>query len=201
MIAEVNNAASRVYAVEGSCFVLAPCATVSQAMIDELCDRPDKNALGDEHALAGCGDHRQRVDDAGIGLVLEQADIAERRREGIVEREARPSRNMHLLVLGVHRVFRQWLEMLPAHDVIGARTNGMTAIGVLYGYGHQQARGLRHPHRRSKPYFERVFGSELDGTRVDKRELCCMSAADSPRSTAPTAARSVTSWRRTRRVC
>lgn len=43
--AEVNNAASRVYAVEGSCFVLAPCATVSQAMIDELCDRPDKNAL------------------------------------------------------------------------------------------------------------------------------------------------------------
>src|SRR6266581_3126396 len=43
--AEVNNAASRVYAVEGSCFVLAPCATVSQAMVEELCDRPDKNAL------------------------------------------------------------------------------------------------------------------------------------------------------------
>src|SRR5216683_3055758 len=43
--AEVNNAASRVYAVEGSCFVLAPCATVSQAMIEELCDRPDKHAL------------------------------------------------------------------------------------------------------------------------------------------------------------
>src|SRR5246127_2231733 len=42
---EVTNAASRVYAVEGSCFVLAPCATVSQAMIDELCDRPDKHAL------------------------------------------------------------------------------------------------------------------------------------------------------------
>ena len=42
---EVNNAASRVYAVEGSCFVLAPCATVSQAMIDELCDRPDKHGL------------------------------------------------------------------------------------------------------------------------------------------------------------
>src|ERR1700752_144437 len=42
---DVNNAASRVYAVEGSCFVLAPCATVSQAMIDELCDLPDKHAL------------------------------------------------------------------------------------------------------------------------------------------------------------
>lgn len=42
---EVNNAASRVYAVEGSCFVLAPCATVSQAMIDELCDSPNKHAL------------------------------------------------------------------------------------------------------------------------------------------------------------
>ncbi len=43
--AEVNNAASRVYAVEGSCFVLAPCATVSQAMVEEVCDRPDKHAL------------------------------------------------------------------------------------------------------------------------------------------------------------
>jgi len=43
--AEVNNAASIIYAVEGSCFVLAPCATVSNAMIEELCDTPDKNAL------------------------------------------------------------------------------------------------------------------------------------------------------------
>jgi aliphatic nitrilase len=42
---EVNNAASRVYAVEGSCFVLAPCATVSPEMIETLCDRPDKHAL------------------------------------------------------------------------------------------------------------------------------------------------------------
>ena len=38
--AEVNNAASEIYAVEGSCFVVAPCATVSPAMIDELCDTP-----------------------------------------------------------------------------------------------------------------------------------------------------------------
>ena len=41
--AEVNNAASKIYAVEGSCFVIAPCATVSQAMIDELCDSPEKH--------------------------------------------------------------------------------------------------------------------------------------------------------------
>jgi aliphatic nitrilase len=41
--AEVNNAASKIYAVEGSCFVVAPCATVSQSMIDELCDTPDKH--------------------------------------------------------------------------------------------------------------------------------------------------------------
>jgi len=41
--AEVNNAASKIYAVEGSCFVIAPCATVSQAMIDELCDTPEKH--------------------------------------------------------------------------------------------------------------------------------------------------------------
>jgi aliphatic nitrilase len=42
---EVNNAASKIYAVEGSCFVLAPCATVSQAMIDEICDSPEKHAF------------------------------------------------------------------------------------------------------------------------------------------------------------
>jgi len=41
--AEVNNAASKIYAVEGSCFVVAPCATVSQGMIDELCDTPEKH--------------------------------------------------------------------------------------------------------------------------------------------------------------
>jgi nitrilase len=34
---EVNNAASRIYAVEGSCFVLAPCATVSADMVQLLC--------------------------------------------------------------------------------------------------------------------------------------------------------------------
>jgi nitrilase len=52
--AEVNNAASKIYAVEGSCFVLAPCAVVSQAMIDELCDTPEKhqlNHVGGGHAV------------------------------------------------------------------------------------------------------------------------------------------------------
>jgi aliphatic nitrilase len=34
---EVNNAASRIYAVEGGCFVLAPCATVSARMQEMLC--------------------------------------------------------------------------------------------------------------------------------------------------------------------
>ena len=34
--AEVNNAASRVYAVEGSCYVLAPCGVVSPEMISTM---------------------------------------------------------------------------------------------------------------------------------------------------------------------
>ncbi|MGO1543861.1 MAG: carbon-nitrogen hydrolase family protein [Gulosibacter sp.] len=34
---EVNTSGSRTYAVEGQCFVIAPCATVSQAMVDEMC--------------------------------------------------------------------------------------------------------------------------------------------------------------------
>jgi nitrilase len=35
--AEVNNAVSQVYAVEGQCFVVAPCATVSKQMHETLC--------------------------------------------------------------------------------------------------------------------------------------------------------------------
>jgi aliphatic nitrilase len=44
--AEVNNAASRIYAVEGQCFVVAPCATVSAEMVKMLCgDDPTKRQL------------------------------------------------------------------------------------------------------------------------------------------------------------
>jgi nitrilase len=42
---EVNNAASLIYAVEGGCFVLAPCAVISQDMFDLLCDTPEKAYL------------------------------------------------------------------------------------------------------------------------------------------------------------
>ena len=49
---EVNNAASRVYAVEGGCFVIAPCATVSAEMVEQLCgDDATKRQL----LLAGGG--------------------------------------------------------------------------------------------------------------------------------------------------
>jgi len=43
--AEANNAASQVYALEGSCYVLAPCATVSKEMLDMLADSPQKKQL------------------------------------------------------------------------------------------------------------------------------------------------------------
>jgi nitrilase len=44
--AEVNNAATQVYAVEGQCFVIAPCATVSKEMVQMLCgDDPMKRQL------------------------------------------------------------------------------------------------------------------------------------------------------------
>lgn len=42
---EVNNAASQIYAVEGQCFVLAPCATVSPAMVELMCTDPAKQQL------------------------------------------------------------------------------------------------------------------------------------------------------------
>ena len=42
---EVNNAATRIYAVEGGCFVIAPCAVVSKEMIDMLCGDDMKKRL------------------------------------------------------------------------------------------------------------------------------------------------------------
>ena len=43
--AEVNNAASRLYAAEGQCFVLASCTMVSQEMVDALCTDETKKQL------------------------------------------------------------------------------------------------------------------------------------------------------------
>ena len=43
--AEANNAASQIYALEGQCYVLAPCATVSKEMLDLLIDSPGKKDL------------------------------------------------------------------------------------------------------------------------------------------------------------
>src|SRR5687768_7991943 len=43
--AELNNAASQVYAAEGQCFVVAPCATVSQAMSELMCTDAGKQQL------------------------------------------------------------------------------------------------------------------------------------------------------------
>jgi len=42
---EVNNAASQVYAVEGGCFVIAPCATVSKAMSELMCTDAGKQQM------------------------------------------------------------------------------------------------------------------------------------------------------------
>jgi aliphatic nitrilase len=42
---ELNNAASQLYAAEGQCFVIAPCATVSEAMVEMLCTDPMKRQL------------------------------------------------------------------------------------------------------------------------------------------------------------
>jgi len=43
--AAANNGASQLYAVEGGCFVLAPCATVSKEMLEMLIDNPAKAPL------------------------------------------------------------------------------------------------------------------------------------------------------------
>lgn len=78
---ETNNAISKVYAVEGGCFVLAPCAIMSPAMVDELCDTPDKHALthaGGGHAVIYGPDGSQlteKLPEDQEGLLIAEIDL------------------------------------------------------------------------------------------------------------------------------
>lgn len=78
---EVNNAVSRVYAVEGSCFVLAPCAVITDRMIDMLCDTPDKRTMiraGGGHAVAYGPDGAslaEKLPETAEGLLLVEIDL------------------------------------------------------------------------------------------------------------------------------
>lgn len=67
--AEVNNAVSRVYAVEGQCFVIAPCATVSTDMHATLCS----DELQRQLLLPGGGFARIYAPDGSeLGTALEE---------------------------------------------------------------------------------------------------------------------------------
>jgi aliphatic nitrilase len=60
--AEVNLAASRVYAVEGQCFVVAACAVTSPAILQEIAAEPERAALlaaGGGHAMIFAPDGRE----------------------------------------------------------------------------------------------------------------------------------------------
>ncbi|MEM5431084.1 carbon-nitrogen hydrolase family protein [Cupriavidus oxalaticus] len=62
---EVNTAASRLYAAEGQCFVVAPCATVSQEMVNLMCETPEQQTLlkiGGGHARIYGPDGRSLAD-------------------------------------------------------------------------------------------------------------------------------------------
>src|SRR3954471_14141544 len=78
---EVNTAASRVYAVEGGCFVIAPCATVSAEMVELLCTDDTKRALlkpGGGHARIFAPDGQllhEPLDPAAEGLVYADLDL------------------------------------------------------------------------------------------------------------------------------
>lgn len=78
---EVNTAGSRTYAVEGQCFVVAPCATVSQEMVEELCGDDLQRQLlkvGGGHARIFGPDGQQLSEDLPEdveGLVYADLDL------------------------------------------------------------------------------------------------------------------------------
>ncbi|MGQ5291774.1 carbon-nitrogen hydrolase family protein [Pectobacterium actinidiae] len=79
---EVNNAASRLYAAEGQCFVIAPCAVVSAEMVAFLCPDEERKALlsaGGGHARIYGPDGRDLVAPLGEdeeGLLIAELDPA-----------------------------------------------------------------------------------------------------------------------------
>lgn len=79
---ELNSSASQMYAAEGQCFVIASCATVSQAMYEELCDTPDKQQFlqpGGGHARIYGPDGSPLAEPLGTdeeGLLIAEIDLA-----------------------------------------------------------------------------------------------------------------------------
>lgn len=77
--AEVNNAASQIYAVEGSCFVIAACAIVNKEMQDIMCE-----GAADKEAMLQLGGGFARIygpDGMSIGTNLDEHE------EGLVVAE------------------------------------------------------------------------------------------------------------------
>ncbi|MFJ4156279.1 carbon-nitrogen hydrolase family protein [Pseudomonas sp. NPDC089752] len=78
---ECANAISQVYAIEGGCFVIAPCAVISPEMIEELCDTPEKRELlkaGGGHTVIYGPDGRllaEKLPEDGEGLVIAELDL------------------------------------------------------------------------------------------------------------------------------
>lgn len=66
-----------------------------------------------------------------------------------------------------------------SHDVVGARTNGMTAIGVLYGYGSEAE--LRTPARiTSAPRIPSCSAIAWPKRRPSRPRPACPSSGDNP---------------------
>jgi len=84
---EVNNAVSQVYAVEGSAYVLAPCAIVSQEMFDIMCDTRQKAFLLNPRTSKPGGGFTQIYSPDGRALCEPLADDE----EGIVYADLDPA--------------------------------------------------------------------------------------------------------------
>ncbi|RMF09775.1 MAG: carbon-nitrogen hydrolase family protein, partial [Alphaproteobacteria bacterium] len=78
---DVNTSASRIYAAEGQCFVIAPCAVVSEDMVDMMCDTEERRAFlkpGGGHARIFAPDGRElgsRLKENEEGLVVADIDL------------------------------------------------------------------------------------------------------------------------------
>ncbi|QSE90628.1 carbon-nitrogen hydrolase family protein [Rhodococcus pseudokoreensis] len=120
--AEVNTSASRVYAVEGGTFVIAPCATVSTEMVELLCTDDMKRQIlpaGGGHARIFGPDGRmlhEPLDPSTEGIVYADIDTSV---ISVAKAAADPAG--HYARLDVTRL---WIDKTPGDRVITATPAG-----------------------------------------------------------------------------
>ncbi len=155
---EVNTAASRVYAVEGGSFVIAPCATVSTEMVEMLCTDDTKRAMlreGGGHARIFGPDGQllhEPLDPSVEGIVYADIDTSV---IAVAKAAADPAGHYSR-----PDVTRLWLDKTPGDRIVS---------GTLAGAPTTRAGFVQNSEFLTDDDVEGLADRTVDGTPVRQR--------------------------------